>query len=410
MRNLRCLFAAILIATLPAAAHAAQALTADRVQETTTTTGTGTLTLGGAVSQFRTFASAFSTGNLVMYAIAGETGTEWEVGEGTLATTTTLTRSTVIASSNSNNLVNFSAGTKRVFATLHGTFANSTVLGPSSSLADEIVAQNGSTGKLLKSSGLKMNSGFLVSSTDGTVGFLNSLSGQIAGMFVGGNSNGYVSFYAGGSGGVATISKRATNDFNLGLQATTGIYWVSSGNGADNSGNADAGLDRLAPGIVVTTDGTESGLGWSYQDGKKCLAADFTNATATMANLTGLTQTLKASRKYGWTLDLSVTDSQAAEGLKIDFDGGAATATDFGATCTVVDSVPTLLKHQGTTALATDVDVATATGLTSVRCFGSFEVNAAGTLIPRAAQNSHASGTLTIDRGSCFNVTDSSFN
>jgi hypothetical protein len=88
----------------------------DRVQETTTTTGTGTLTLAGAVSGYRTFASAVPTGDLVRYAIAG--GSEWEVGEGYLLSTTTLSRVNVFASSNSNNLVDFSAGTKNVWIDL----------------------------------------------------------------------------------------------------------------------------------------------------------------------------------------------------------------------------------------------------------------------------------------------------
>ena len=88
---------------------------ADRVQETTTTTGTGTVTLAGAVSGFQTFA-AVGDGNSTYYTIAG--GAEWEVGIGTYtASGTTLSRTTVISSSNSGSLVNFSAGSKNVFVT-----------------------------------------------------------------------------------------------------------------------------------------------------------------------------------------------------------------------------------------------------------------------------------------------------
>jgi hypothetical protein len=88
---------------------------ADRVQETTTTTGTGTVTLAGAVSGYQTFA-AVGDGNSTYYTIAG--GAEWEVGIGTYtASGTTLSRTTVISSSNSGSLVNFSAGTKNVFVT-----------------------------------------------------------------------------------------------------------------------------------------------------------------------------------------------------------------------------------------------------------------------------------------------------
>jgi hypothetical protein len=88
---------------------------ADRVQETTTTTGTGTVTLAGAVTGYQTFA-AVGDGNSTYYTITG--GTEWEVGIGTYtASGTTLSRTTVISSSNSGSLVTFSAGTKNVFVT-----------------------------------------------------------------------------------------------------------------------------------------------------------------------------------------------------------------------------------------------------------------------------------------------------
>lgn len=104
-------------------------ITADRCKETTTTTGTGTLTLAGAVAQFRAFQDCFTVGENVYYAIEGQTGTEWEVGIGTLATTTTLSRDTILASSNSGNAVNLSSGTKNVFATIPAAHVGGSVLG-----------------------------------------------------------------------------------------------------------------------------------------------------------------------------------------------------------------------------------------------------------------------------------------
>lgn len=87
----------------------------DRVKETTTTTGTGTITLAGAVGGFQSF-SVIGDGNSTYYAIVGPT--EWEVGVGTYtASGTTLSRDTVLESSNANALVNFSAGEKEVFVT-----------------------------------------------------------------------------------------------------------------------------------------------------------------------------------------------------------------------------------------------------------------------------------------------------
>jgi hypothetical protein len=87
----------------------------DRVQETTVTVGTIALVLTGAVSGFQSF-SAIGNGNTTYYAVVG--GTEWEVGIGTYtALGTTLSRDTILASSNGGSAVNFSAGTKNVFVT-----------------------------------------------------------------------------------------------------------------------------------------------------------------------------------------------------------------------------------------------------------------------------------------------------
>ena len=96
---------------------------ADRVKETTTTTGTGTVTLLGASTGFQSFA-VVGDANTTFYAIAGQTGNEWEVGVGTYTLSgTTLARTTVLSSSNSNSAVNFSAGTKDVFVTYPAGFA-----------------------------------------------------------------------------------------------------------------------------------------------------------------------------------------------------------------------------------------------------------------------------------------------
>jgi hypothetical protein len=111
----------------------------DRVKETSTTTGTGTFDLGGAVSGFESFVTAIGNGNTTYYSIVNENG-EFEVGLGTVtdAATDTLSRDTIISSSNSDAAVNFTAGTKNVFCTLP---ASKAVILDSSG---NIVANNGS--------------------------------------------------------------------------------------------------------------------------------------------------------------------------------------------------------------------------------------------------------------------------
>ena len=92
----------------------------DRVKETSTTTGTGTFDLAGAETGFESFVSGVGNGNQTYYAISNDGTNEFEVGIGTVtdATPDTLSRDTIISSSNSDALVNFSAGTKTVFCTL----------------------------------------------------------------------------------------------------------------------------------------------------------------------------------------------------------------------------------------------------------------------------------------------------
>jgi len=89
----------------------------DRVKETTTTTGTGTITLAGAVSGYQSF-SVIGDANTTYYTIVDASTGSWEVGIGTYTLSgTTLSRDTVLESSNSGSLVNFGAGTKDVFVT-----------------------------------------------------------------------------------------------------------------------------------------------------------------------------------------------------------------------------------------------------------------------------------------------------
>ena len=123
---------------------------ADRVRETTTTTGTGTLSLDGAVAGFQAF-TAVGNNNTTYYTIQGTT--EWEVGIGTYLSNT-LSRDTVLSSSNGGSKVLLTAGTKDVFVTLP---AEKTVVVPTTSTNHGIVRFDGATGTVIQNSSVTID-------------------------------------------------------------------------------------------------------------------------------------------------------------------------------------------------------------------------------------------------------------
>ena len=114
----------------------------DRVKETTTSTGTGTINLAGAADTFETFVAGIGTTNKCFYCISHQTANEFEVGIGTVtdASPDTLSRDTIISSSNSDSAVDLSAGTKDVFCTYPASRAPS-----ASMLATTYVTTHNST-------------------------------------------------------------------------------------------------------------------------------------------------------------------------------------------------------------------------------------------------------------------------
>ena len=124
----------------------------DRVKETTTTTGTGTVTLGGAVSGFETFAAGIGNSNTTYYCIV--LNAEFEVGLGTLSSdSSTLARTTIISSSNSDSAVDFSAGSKFVFCCLPAS--KTTILDANNNLTlpAKLIMPDVTSGKILVADG-----------------------------------------------------------------------------------------------------------------------------------------------------------------------------------------------------------------------------------------------------------------
>jgi hypothetical protein len=141
----------------------------DRIKETTTTTGTGTYTLGGAVLGFETFTVNLSNSDTTYYCCTDNT--DFEVGLGTFTSSgTTLARTTILASSNSNNAVNWSSGTRTIFCTIpavksvildasgNATLgADLTVTGDLTVAGDDITMGTNTSGHVLVADGTNYN-------------------------------------------------------------------------------------------------------------------------------------------------------------------------------------------------------------------------------------------------------------
>lgn len=254
----------------------------NRVKETSTTTGTGSLTLGGAASKYQAFADVMSTNDYCWYAIVHQSANEWEVGLGKLTSSTTLSRDTVINSSNSGSAVNFSGGTKDVFITDiagdpdasagwfgDGSNGDVTISSGTTTLTTDMYYKNltidgtgrlacGSTsfvGRVFVSEVLDLSNapaGAIVcngiagsNGSGGTAGTggggLSTTGGQVGGSTGGANGS------SGGSGGAGTSGSSASsnNPGNGAIGNTGGAGGAGSGGaggGGGNNGSVNNGL------------------------------------------------------------------------------------------------------------------------------------------------------------------------
>ena len=213
---------------------------ADRVRETTTTTGTGTVTLAGAATGCRTFTSAISTYNTVYYVIAMQDGSAWEVGYGTLATTSTLTREVVFASSNSGALVSFASGTKDVFLDFPALSAQAVALPFGDGSDGDASVTSGTTTltrdmhyrNLTITAGAINTAGYRIYCA-GTLDISGATSASR--IYVTGAAAGAISGTFGGLGGSGTV--RASSG------GTGGSRGYSSGTSSTSSLNGESGSD-----------------------------------------------------------------------------------------------------------------------------------------------------------------------
>ena len=188
----------------------------NRVRETTSTTGTGAVTLGGAVGGFQTFAAGIGNDNTTYYAISINSENEWEVGLGTLnADSSTLTRTTVLESSNSDSAVDFSAGSKEVFCTLPSEKAvyldaSDDQVGGFSSLAADTSPQLGGD--------LDVNGQDIVSTSNADIDIIPNGSGDVnlgADAVQIGDNNANATLTTQGTGDLILNTNNGTNSGNI---------------------------------------------------------------------------------------------------------------------------------------------------------------------------------------------------
>lgn len=186
----------------------------------------------------------------------------------------------------------------------------------------------------------------------------------------------------------------------ISLPVNGGIGWQSTT--TVTSGVQDTSIARVAAGVVGG-----SGVWLQNTGGTKRVTANVTNATTTYSNLADLTVTLIAGRKYVGRMMIHASNDVSADGMKFDFNGGSATMTDFWAQILAYTAGLTA-SNTGGSALATVLNyTAVGTGNITFVVELSFVCNAAGTFIPRFAQNAHTSGTATLLQGSYLVLEDS---
>jgi hypothetical protein len=192
-------------------------------------------------------------------------------------------------------------------------------------------------------------------------------------------------------------------EFNnsLGLLLTTNSPVVGwTGSATTGSGNRTGISEAAAKVVAFGNGGSSDTTGWYVFNGTSRVTGDLTNATASMSNITGISSTLIAGRKYVGRLTVKCTNSTAAEGIQFDFNGGTATMTSFYAAGGVLASGGTdTVGTNISTSLSGPISFSVLTGETVLIIEISMVVNAAGTFIPRFAENTSATGTATVRLG-----------
>tara|TARA_R100000951_G_scaffold49279_1_gene41645 strand:- start:7458 stop:8252 length:795 start_codon:yes stop_codon:yes gene_type:complete len=224
----------------------------DRVKETTATTGTGALSLAGAVTNFQSFSSVLSDTDTTYYAVIDVTNSEFEIGLGTYSSGgNTLARTTVLESSNGGSAVNFSAGTKNVF-----------------------IAYPAEKSAYLDASGQLVINGTAITATPAELNYLDITTPGTtqASAAVTSDSDGVVTFADGISEKLETLSGTTPT---VDLHTSTNFTHTLSGNTSYTFSNPAATNSVSALTLKVVQDASASGYTITWP-----ASVDWPNATA----------------------------------------------------------------------------------------------------------------------------------
>ena len=310
----------------------------DRVQETSNTTGTGTLTLNGAVTGFQSFASAIGNGNTTYYGIYANGYSDWEVGVGTVSYTGGvgyLARTTVLASSNAGSLVNFTEAQLSVWGDYPASQAvignGTSILAPSGAL---LPVANGGTGvssatgtgagaSVVLSQAPAINSPVITAYSTSTVPLkVCGLSGQFTELFdVYTYNGGTLAFQINSSGAITTGTWNATpitnsylansaitiNGTSTSLGGSINVGTVTSVTGTApvvSSGGTTPAISMAA--ANSTTNGYLTSTDWNTFNGKGSGSVTSVSGTGTVNGITlNGTVTSSGSLTLGGTIDLT---------------------------------------------------------------------------------------------------------
>jgi hypothetical protein len=315
-------------------------ITADRVKDTSTTTGTGNITVSGSAPfGYRTFSTVLSVADTFYYAIQGQSTAEWEIGVGTYASTNQFARTTVLASSASGSAVSFSSGTKNVFITLAAARTLQLKSGDTPT-AGSIPYGDGST---LSYSSVGTAGQVLVSGGSGSPTWSSVGTGSVTSVAVSGGTTGLTT-----SGGPVTTSGTITIAGTLAIAngGTNGTATPTAGTIPYGTGTALAYSAAGTSGQVLTSGGAGAPT-WTTVTG---------TGTVTSVNVSGGTTGLTYS---GGPITGSGTITMA--GTLAVANGGTGVTASTGTGSVVLGTSPTVNNPTVTNYVESVVAIGTVT-------------------------------------------------